>query len=109
MRSDYPNLELIEYIFKNKIDLINRYPMFEVEVFVQTWPNTATAFSRPGCVSGQAFTKKYTTIIKTDLGDYGVFFGNEFGYLVKNPNEKFFEDWKNHTMKAVFHASDYER
>ena len=56
----YPNLELIEYKFWEKVKSDygfseNIIPYFKFDVFLQTWPNTALGFSKPGYVSGQAF------------------------------------------------------
>lgn len=122
----YPNLELIEYIFKNKIHELYAEELSEevlagctAEVFMQTWPNTATGFSEPGVCSGQAMTNEYTTIMMYDWsytkddnewhrGEpiYGVFFGNRFGYAVMEPKYEFFEDWKKKNMQSVFNAKE---
>ena len=122
----YPNLELIEHIFEEKLrneygenlyDCI--YRTYEVEVFKQVWPNTATGFSEPGMISGQAFTEEYTTVIIMHWHPssnpivngseyYGVFFGNELGYILHRPKAEFYEDWRNKKLKSVYEAErDY--
>ena len=121
MKPEYPNLELIEYIFDQKllehypeVMKVAKFPKYRAEVFCQSWPNTAGGFDAPGYVSGQAITDQYTTImemtwsIRRDDGSfydssdeiYGVFFANNFGYLVPNPNSVFFSDKANRNMKC---------
>ena len=121
MKPNYPNLGLIEYIFKEAVR--QRYPEYSLshgqtikaDMFMQTWPNTATGFDQSGLFAGQAITNEYTTIIsekfekETDTENieyliYGVFFGNMIGYLVVNPNEEFLEDMKNRDMKCLGEA-----
>lgn len=121
--AEYPNLELIEYIFKQKAheqfpDLLQgvRFPKFTADVFLQTWPNTATGFDKPGTVSGQAFTEAYTTVMKmtwyvrNEDGKYhinesdpiyAVFFGNRPAYVVFRPTEQFFKDLNRKNMASV--------
>lgn len=122
----YPNLELIDYIFRKKIHKqftdeleLEVFGGCTAEVFLQIWPNTATGFDAPGIVSGQAMTKEYTTIMKYDWsyqtedrewnqGEpiYGVFFGDRFGYAVMKPKYEFFEDWKKKCMQSRFNAKE---
>ncbi len=92
----YPNLELIEYKLKEEAYerfmpyLANaHFIKYKAEVFMQTWVNTATGFDSDGCVSGQAFTDEYTTVMEMSWAEkikdskgwedskfkiYGVFF-----------------------------------
>lgn len=125
----YPNFELIEYKFWEKVKSDygfseNIIPYFKFDVFLQTWPNTALGFSKPGYVSGQAFTNAYTVVVtltmttwyrsegtvnynKVDKIICGVFFNNDLGYIVENPNGKFYEDLKNRNMKSVGDSNIY--
>lgn len=117
MKAKYPNLELIEYKFKqfafDKYDSVLKnscFPKFIVYVFMQTWGNTATGFNLKNYASGQAFTDEYTTVIKLEwsirVGHgyksadaiYGVFFGNELAYACLNPNKNFYIDLRNGLM-----------
>lgn len=126
MKTEYPNLPLIEHIFiEQALQLENerlrdaRFSYCQAEVFLQKWPNTAGGFDKPGTVSGQAFTDMYTTIMEMRwyLGKevracpekdviYGVFFGNRMAYLVIDPTELFFEDRRNRNMASVANAKD---
>ena len=125
----YPNLELIEFTFKEKTK--ERYPeifnkektaehRYRVNVFPQTWASTATGFNLESVCSGQALTDEYTTVIslywwgmdedgKWNLKNnvYGVFFGNKLAYICKYPNEKFQFDLKNRRMRSQKKAGDY--
>ena len=121
----YPNLELIEYICKQaayklypKVLENVKYPSFRMQVFTQTWANTATGFDLENYASGQAFTDEYTTVVEISWSDetdkeglrnsknkiYGVFFGNEPAYMFINPNKKFFKDLEKHDMKSQKNA-----
>ncbi len=123
MKARYPNLELIEYKFKQFVFsegegiLKNTcFPTFRADVFIQTWADTATGFNLKSGFAGQALTDEYTTVIEMrwrvytdddkrkwrDCDDviYGVFFGNELAYVFINPKEQFFEDLKNRKMLA---------
>lgn len=119
----YPNLELIEYKFWEKVKTEyglsgHIIPEFKFDMFLQTWPNTATGFDKEGCFSGQALTEEYTIVVelnmkawyrsegtvnykKVDTVIYGVFFNNDLGYIVENPNDNFYEDLKNRNMKSI--------
>lgn len=116
----YPNLELIEYKCKEAALTLHKdtlkdacYLICKVDVFQQTWANTATGFDIDCCFSGQAFTKEYTTVVEVKWHKkngkqyeavedviYGVYFGNNIAYMFINPNDNFFEDLKNRDMKS---------
>ncbi len=114
----YPDLEYLEAILLG--NLRNLHPeAFQksfwrlqaelVDMFSQTWPNTAGGFSGPGMMAGQAFTTEITTVMKIHVYDtkeeyYGVFFGNKPAYIVDHANETFFEDLKNRQMKSKYEA-----
>lgn len=123
MKPKYPNLELIEYKFKQFIfsegsEVLKNacFPTFRADTFIQSWANTATGFNLKSGVAGQAITDEYTTVMEMKWcayeGDnkkkwhdnkdiiYGVFFGNELAYVFLNPKERFFEDLKNRNMLA---------
>ncbi len=87
----YPDLEYLEAVLLGNLQNLHPevfktnfwQPQTElVDMFPQTWPNTAGGFSEPGIVSGNAFTTEFTTVMKVFVRDtkeeyYGVFFGNK--------------------------------
>lgn len=124
----YPNLELIEKTFKEKVgerypDIFNktdeRFHIYTADMFTQTWSNTATGFDLEPLYSGQAFTNEYTTVMRLDylipINNnafipkllYGVFFGNKLAYILKNPNPKFDLDLENRCVKSQKNARLY--
>ena len=120
----YPNLELMEYQFMialkddsdyasiiNKKKKTNKYIVhsFEAEVFPQVWGDTGTAFDimpdGSPTISGSAMTSAYTVVMHELLTDfYMVFVNNRPCYMVKNANEKFYEDLKNRDMASLSKA-----
>ncbi len=116
--SKYPDLEYLETMLLG--NLRNFHPeAFQksfwqpqaelVNMFPQTWPDTAGGFSEPGMVAGQAFTTEITTVMKVYVHDteeeyYGVFFGSKPAYIVDNANEAFFEDLRNQQLKSKYEA-----
>ena len=124
--TNYPNLELIEY--KAKQRMMDAYSNagfgyvciydLEMDVFRQTWSNTATGFDLSGGCSGQAFTNEYTTVCRvfvkfdddSECDDvYVIFFGNEIAYVIVAPNDKFFEDIKSRNMFPQSKAKLYKQ
>jgi hypothetical protein len=113
MYSKYPNLELIEYKFRQlyakwtkENDIENAKPP-EIELFVwpQTFPNTAGIFDKGG-FSGQAFITMYITVCHDMIEDvYAVFGGSDFAYMVSEPTKKFFKDLKEHNLLPVSEAN----
>lgn len=111
--ADLPNLPLVQERFYNAIkeELVKeqiRYPNFEVmAVFLQTWGDTTLGF---GGIGGQSMTSAYTTVIQNyDLGYVAVFFGNIMAYIVKHPNDKFWNDVWGRKMGAVRERHKYEK
>lgn len=99
----YPNLELIECKFNNRIvsdfkDDIKPLGDYRfrhrVYVFPQLWGSTVTGFDIDGSCGGSAMVEEYTTVLETSVVNcaklrdvyYGVFFGNKTAYIIKNPN-----------------------
>lgn len=127
----YPNFDLIEYKFKNEVkkwspsSIKFSFTSFRFDTFMQTWGNTATGFEDGRCCSGQAFTDEYTTVCEMSLYErtkdgngwhkkdngkiYGVFFGNDLGYMIIDPNEQFFNDLKNRNMKSLGSSDMYAK
>ena len=113
MYSQYPNLELIEYKFRqiyakwikeNDIENAKR-PEIELFVWPQTFPNTAGIFDEGG-FSGQAFITMYITVCHDMIEDvYAVFGGNDFAYLVSDATERFFEDLNARKLASVSGAN----
>lgn len=111
--SNLPNLPLVQEKFYNAIkeELTKeqaKYPDFEVmAVFLQTWGDTTLGFGGWG---GQSMTAAYTTVIRNnDLGYVAVFFGNAMAYIVRHPNDKFWEDMRRGKMGAVGERHKYEK
>lgn len=116
----YPNLELIEYKFrqilnndeewKKKVEEAwekNRYiyPDHEVIVFPQVWGSTNTAFDvcedGSPAIGGCAMTKAYTVVVKETLTEtYGVFVDDKACYIVDNPSNEFYKDLSEHNIKS---------
>lgn len=126
----YPNLELIEYQFrqalgksedwKNKVDEIRKrsefpqfiQPGFDVVVFSQTWGSTCTAFDRckdgTAAVGGNAMTRAYTVVIKETLTEtYGIFVDGRPCYMVDNPSGEFYRDLSERNMKSFSQAKKF--
>lgn len=79
----------------------------QLQVFPQIWGSTALGF---GGIGGQAMTSAYTTVVEDIYsGYYGVFFGNRLAYIIKNPNQTFFEDVNKHSMKDILSKKSYVR
>lgn len=126
MNKTLPNLELLLYkaqqILSNDEDFIPAFnkacaeakskgyflaPDFDVEVFSQTWSNTATGFDNPNATSGQAITDAYTTVVHERVTDtYIVFFDNKPCYKVNDPNEYFMNDLERHHLKGITRAKE---
>ena len=114
----YPDLEYLEAMLLGNLRNLHPdafktsfwQPQAElVDMFPQTWPDTAGGFSEPGMVAGQAFTTQFTTVMRVHVHDtkeeyYGVFFGNKPAYIVDHPYEAFFEDLKSRQMKSKYEA-----
>ena len=122
----YPNLELIEQTFKEKVkekypsvfDANSQWRKCTADVFMQTWSNTATGFDLEPVCSGQAFTDEYTTVMRLEWHElsngvlypkqiYGVFFGNKLAYILRDPSQKFEFDLGDRQMKSQKHARVY--
>lgn len=104
--NDYPNLQLLEYIFlttvkrdRKNASNINAY------VFPQIWPNTGGGFAEPGYCYGQAMTKEYTSVfLDMDTNVAMVAFGNRPAYIIENPNQEFVDDFNRKSMKSKHEA-----
>ena len=108
--SEYPNLPLIEERARACILEEGRFPScvdprkfrFDAQVFSQRFPNTAGLFAESGCLSGQAFTKYYITIMYEAVTEsYVVFQTNEPVYIVNNANDDFYDDVYSQEMATI--------
>lgn len=121
----YPNLELIEYKFREVLEKSEIFKLkrgeitkrcllpleFDVDVFSQMWGSTCTAFDIDAegraCIGGCAMTKAYTVIIKEEsTGLYGVFVDDKFCYLVSDPNVNFLGDLKSRNIASISEAKE---
>ena len=120
----YPNLELIEYKFRQILNddeewkkkvmearEKNRYicPDYEAIVFPQVWGSTNTAFDvcedGSPVIGGCAMTKAYTVVVKETLTEtYGVFVDDKACYIVDNPSNEFYKDLSERNMKSLSEA-----
>lgn len=108
---DLPCLPLIQERFYNQIKDDERFkkyhPVITMYMFPQTWGDTSLGF---GGIGGQAMTTAYTTVICEEyIGYYGVFFHERLAYIIKNPNDKFFNDLYKMKMSDVAHSGTYRR
>ena len=110
---DLPCLPLIQERFWNAIkdkltpEEKKYYPDFSLYMFPQAWSDTSLGF---GGIGGQAITTGYTTVIIELNSNYcGVFFNERLAYVIKNPNDKFFDDLHNMKMSNVVHSNSYRR
>lgn len=99
--AEYPNLQLLEYIFRQAVVQLDIKPPHSIDayVFPQDWPNTGGGFAEPGYVYGQAFTKEYTTVMFCGSLAF-VAFGNKPAYVINYPNEAFMNDFNAKNMKS---------
>ena len=114
----YPDLEYLEAVFLENLQNLNPeafknsfwQPQAElIDMFPQTWPDTAGGFSEPGTVAGQAFTTQLTTVMHVHIHNtgkeyYGIFFDNGPAYIVDHTNETFLKDLKEHNLKTRYDA-----
>ena len=112
MLTQYPNIQLLEYIFRQQINgtvsSVN-WDHYDVDayVFPQTWPNTGGGFSEPGYCYGDAMTKQYTTVLISHKYDVAmVSFGDKPAYIVTEASKKprFQYDLKNCSMARKYDA-----
>ena len=84
----------------DNFEYFSRYPFdIKVYVFPQVWSSTALCQEMMGA---------YTTICtEENSGYYGVFFEDRLAYIVKNPNDYFFQDWKDERMVSVRDRTRY--
>jgi hypothetical protein len=93
------------------IEKTRKHSLYDLTVhsmFVQTWSSTALGF---GGIGGQAITSAYVCIIQSDfIGQYAVYFGGRFAYLIERPNNTFFEHINNQKMvDAKLGNATYEK
>lgn len=54
-------------------------------------------------------TTTYTTVVSDHrTGWYSVFFEDYLAYLIRNPNDTFFDDLDNRKMKPVYASNIYQ-
>ena len=106
MTAEYPNLQLLEYIFNSTVKYDNKNPSnIDAYVFPQIWPNTGGGFAEPGYAYGQAMTKEYTTVLlDLNINVAMVAFGNRPAYIIQNPNQTFVDDFNKKNMKSKYEA-----
>ena len=109
----YPNLELLEYLAREYLELLNYGNRssfkFVVTTFPQEWGSTALGFDKSEdgfpMWSGQAITIAYTTVfyeVRTKV--YVVFFDSKPCYLVSDANDLFLSDLQNRSLVSLSQA-----
>ena len=106
-----PSLLLVQERFYTKIkddEYFRKHnPYFVMYIFPQIWGDTSMEFDN---WRDRMMTSTYTTVISEDYtGYYGVFFGERLAYVIKNPNDKFFDDLHKMKMSDVVHSGIYRR
>lgn len=105
-----PCLQTIRELFYENLKencLQNKDDDFIIYVFPQLWGSTALGFD---CVGLSAMTRAYTTVIIDQYsGASGVFFGGKLAYIIKNPNDLFFDDIDQRNMNGCSDKMQYER
>ena len=76
------------------------YETSVIAMFPQSWGNTALGF---GGIGGCACTTAYSIVIECN-GEYAVYFGSRFAYLVKGSKQAFFDDIRLMTLASVSDA-----
>ena len=121
MRNELPDLKLVEEKVWNIVTKTEEYkklldkttPLgervqakaFDYYVFPQMWGSTALGFEG---IEGDAMTIASTVIAYNSYTKFAlVFFGENFAYLIKSPNEEFFNDKKKGQMKPCWKAKEY--
>ena len=88
--------------------LVDDFKHLDVEVYVfpQLWSDTSLGYS--GC-GGSAMTTAHTIIIGSGRNNqYRVYFGGDrLAYEVREPNDLFYKDMKNHCMLPVDQYEKY--
>lgn len=114
MRAELPNLELIEYKalqIIQKLHVARKQFDFDIITFPQVWGSTCGGLDvmpngKPA-FSGSAMTKEYTTVVYENATDtYFVFFGNQLAYQLREPNQNFFDDLKDHHIAPMSEATN---
>lgn len=114
--SKYPDLGLIEVNFCKLLERVANHSVMSgnisLHMFSQWWGNTCMGLDvcDDGSTAwgGCAMTMGYTTIAHDGVsGIYGVYFGNELGYIVKDVNERFTSDLGDLEMLSVSEAKKY--
>lgn len=121
----YPNLELMEYQFKQQLinddewktefDRIKYRPKsldIEAFVFPQIWGSTNTAFDvmpdGSPTIGGQAVTRAYTVVLaERTTKVFAVFVDDKPAYIVKDATPAFYDDLRNQYMKSCSQAKKY--
>lgn len=109
----YPNLELLEYMAREYLELLNYGNRssfkFIATTFPQEWGSTALGFDTSGdgfpMWGGQAMTIVYTTVLyemRTKV--YVVFFDSKPCYLVSDANDLFLSDLQNQNLVSISEA-----
>ena len=124
MNPKYPNLELLEHIFKEYLQRDNEWKTkwdaiksvrkvleIDVEVFPQVWGSTCTAFDilpdGSAAIGGCAMTKAYTVVFVEHLTEtYGVFVDGKPCYMVKDANEAFYNDLASRNIASLKMAKE---
>ena len=106
MRS-YFNYSIIDTFINNYCEEHKTHPEdIEVRSFPQVWGSTALGF---GGMGGATMTAAQTTVLWSHYRDIAwVAFSGQVAYKIINPNQLFFEDVRNGSMKERSQAGLYK-
>ena len=111
MTKVYPNLELLEYMFRQRIPPYEK-PLNDVEIYMfpQSWSNAGGGMSEAGYMYGQAITTQFTTVlVSRDGGIAMVCFDDMPGYMVSPLTGGFWHDLERMHMAGYRDRHKYEK
>lgn len=103
-----PDFDAIIKDYMSRLEDNGFIPCITFKMFNTIWQNSCKG--TPG-VGLDVVTTSYTVIVSDINGNHpwAVYWDNDFGYFVKNPNEKFIEDIKNWRILPTNRAEEYEK
>lgn len=117
MGAKLPNLELLEYKIREKLqkdeDFMEEFERLKedkrwygldlsFDMFLQMWGNTSGGFEGVG---GCAMTEQYTVVVhERHTNIYIVCFGETPCYMVRDANQEFYDDLTNRNIKGLHSA-----
>lgn len=103
-----PDFDAIIKDYMSRLEDNGFIPCITFKMFNTIWQNSCKGTPDVGL---DVVTTSYTVIVSDINGNHpwAVYWDNDFGYFVKNPNEKFIEDIKNWRILPTNRAEEYEK